>query len=50
MMSVGETTDMYDTALLHIIRSITTGEDMDVWIPCKPSELRYRCVVYHLEE
>lgn len=42
-------TDRYDTALLHIIRS-ANGEDMDVWIPCKPSELRYRCVVYHLEE
>ena len=48
-VSVGERTDMYDTALLHIIRS-ANGEDMDVWIPCKPSELRYRCVVYHLEE
>ena len=48
-VSVGERTDRYDTALLHIIRS-ANGEDMDVWIPCKPSELRYRCVVYHLEE
>ena len=49
LADVGERTDRYDTALLHIIRS-ANGEDMDVWIPCKPSELRYRCVVYHLEE
>lgn len=36
--------EIWDTALLHLIRS-AKGEDMDVWIPCQPSELSYRCVI-----
>ncbi len=40
----GDRAEIWDTALLYLIRS-AKGEDMDVWIPCQPSELSYRCVI-----
>lgn len=40
--SVDEEVLWIDTVLIHIIR-VVNGEDVDVWIPRKPFDLKYQC-------